>query len=62
MRQVRKIGMLGRERQRQDAGRVGPDRHEADMAEREDAGEAVADAHRGDQHRVDAHDDQHTDA
>ena len=54
-RQVGQIGVLGGERQRQDAGDVGADRDEADMAEREDAGEAVGNPHRGDQDGVDAH-------
>ena len=40
-RQIRQIGCLGRERQRQDAGDIGADADEADMAEREHAGEAV---------------------
>ena len=58
VRQVGQVGVLCGDRQRQDAGHIGADRDEADMAEREDAGEAVGDAHRGDQHGVDAHHDQ----
>ena len=46
VRQVGQIGMLGRGRQRQDARGIGADGDEADMAEREDAGEAVADPQR----------------
>ena len=57
-RQVGQEGGLRGDRQGEDAGGVGADGDEADMAEREHAGEAVAQAHRGDEDRVDADHDQ----